>query len=173
MNCSELRDLVAQYSVESIDLIDTRAGCRIELPISEPGGDSIGVIVQELGDGYRVHDGGHIGGLLFQAGPRGGAPSDMRAVRAPPRSADLSEDPESGIAFADTDIGSVAYWAYEIGRVIAVAASIAAPPPDRACAQSAAGDENRSSCDRRDGGLFADAPIGAGSLPAAVSDATS
>ena len=170
MNCSELRDLVAKYSVESIDLVDTRAGCRIELPISEPGGDSICVIVQELGDGYRVHDGGHIGGLLFQAGPRGGAPSDMRAVRALPRSADLSEDPESGIAFVDTDIGSVAYWAYEIGRVIAVAASIA---PSRACAQSAAGDENRSSTDRRGGGLAADARIGAGSLPAAVSDATS
>lgn len=165
-----MRDLVAKYSVESIDLVDTRAGCRIELPISEPGGDSIGVIVQELGDGYRVHGGGHIGGLLFQAGPRGAAPSDMRAVRALLRSADLSEDPESGIAFVDTDIGSVAYWAYEIGRVIAVAASIA---PSRACARSAAGDENRSSCERRDGGLAADAPIGAGSLPAAVSDATS
>ena len=170
MNRSELRDLVAKYSVESIDLVDTRAGCRIELPISEPGGDSIGVIVQELGDGYRVHDGGHIGGLLFQAGPRGAAPSDMRAVRALLRSADLSEDPESGIAFVDTDAASVAYWAYEIGRVIAVAASIA---PSRACAQSAAGDENRSSADRRDGGPAAGARIGAGSLPADMSDATS
>ena len=165
-----MRDLVAKYSVESIDLVDTRAGCRIELPISEPGGDSIGVIVQELGDGYRVHGGGHIGGLLFQAGPRGGAPADMRAVRALPRSADLSEDPESGIAFVDADAASVAYWAYEIGRVIAVAASIA---PARACAQRAAGDENRSSADRRGDDLAADAPIGAGSLPAAVSDATS
>ena len=173
MNCSELRDIVAKYSVESIEHVDTRAGCRIELPISEPGGDSIGVIVQELGDGYRVHDGGHIGGLLFQAGPRGAAPADTRAVRALLRAADLSEDPESGIAFVDTDADSTAYWAYEIGRVIAVAASIA-PSRSPARSQSAAGDEeNRSSADRRDGVLAADAPIGAGSLPAAVSDATS
>lgn len=165
MNCTELRDLVAKYSVESIEYADTRAGCRIELPISEPGGDSIGVIVQELGDGYRVHDGGHIGGLLFQAGPGGASPSDARAVRALLRSADLSEDPESGMAFVDTDAGSVPYWAYEIGRVIAVAASIL---PSRARAQSPTGDDNHSS-----DGLAADAPIGAGNLPAATSGAKS
>ena len=168
MNCTELRDLIAKYSVESIALSDTRAGRRIELPISEPGGDSIGVIVQELGDGYRVHDGGHIGGLLFQAGPLGSSPSVARAVRALIRSADLSEDPESGIAFVDADADSVAYWAYEIGRVIAVAASIA-PSGALACAQSATDDgENRSS-----DVLAADAPIGAGNPPAAMSDAKS
>ena len=168
MNCTELRDLIAKYSVESIELSDTRAGRRIELPISEPGGDSIGVIVQELGDGYRVHDGGHIGGLLFQAGPRGASPSVARAVRALIRSADLSEDPESGVAFADADADSVAYWAYEIGRVIAVAASIA-PSLDHACAQSATDDGENHSSDV----LAADAPIGAGNLPAAMSDAKS
>ena len=167
MNCAELRDLVAKYSVESIEHVDTRAGCRIELPISEPGGDSIGVIVQELGDGYRVHDGGHIGGLLFQAGPRGASPSDARAVRALLRSAGLSEDPESGAAFADADADSVAYWAYEIGRVIAVAASIA-PSPARDFDQRSTGGENRPL-----DGIAADAPIGAGSLPAAGSDAAS
>ena len=168
MNSAELRDLVAKYSVESIEYADTRAGCRIELPISEPGGDSIGVIVQELGDGYRVHDGGHIGGLLFQAGPRGASLSVARAVRALIRSADLSEDPESGIAFVDADAGSVAYWTYEIGRVIAVAASIA-PSGALACAQSGTDDEENHSSDR----LAAGAPIGAGSLPAAMSDAKS
>ena len=168
MNFTELRDLIAKYSVESIALSDTRAGRRIELPISEPGGDSIGVIVQELEGGYRVHDGGHIGGLLFQAGPRGASPSVACAVRALIRSADLSEDPESGVAFADADAESVAYWAYEIGRVIAVAASIA-PPGALACAQGATGDEEIHSSD----GIAPDAPIGAGSLSAAVSDAKS
>ena len=165
MNSSELRDLVAAYSVKAIECADTRAGCRIELPISEPGGDSIGVIVKKLdGGGYRVHDGGHIGGLLFQAGPRGAEPAAVRAVRELLRAADLSEDPESGAAFVDADARSVPYWAYEMGRVIAVAASIA-PSFARARAQSAADDESRPSNDRRGGGISEN---GAENRPAAI-----
>ena len=165
MNPTELRDLVAAYSVSAIECADTRAGCRIELPISEPGGDSIGVIVKKLdGGGYRIHDGGHIGGLLFQAGPQGAPAAAVRAVRELLRAADLSEDPDSGVAFADADARAVPYWAYEIGRVIAVAASIA-PSPALARAQSAADGESRSSNERRGGGVSAN---GAENRPAAV-----
>ena len=156
MNSSELRDLVASYSVKAIESADTRAGCRIELPISEPGGDSIGVVVKKLDGGvYRVHDGGHIGGLLFQASSRGPSPSYACAVRALLRDSDLSEDPETGIAFADVDARAVPYWAYEIGRVIAAAASIA-PLFAQPRAQSAADGETQSSDERRDGDISAE-----------------
>ncbi len=123
MECQELRDLILSDTEMRITHSDTRVGCRIELPILEPSGDSIGVIVAKSSSGYLVHDGGHINGLLFQSAPGAAAKSDLRTVGSLIESAGLMQNRDTGIVCVQTIRESIPYWVYELGRTIAVVAS--------------------------------------------------
>ena len=135
MRPCELLHAIHEETKRRISYTDTRVGCRIELPLLEPSGDSIGVLVRQSSSGYTVHDGGHIGGLLFQSTPDGPSRSDVKTVKAIIQSSGLAEDHDSGIVYVETDFDSIPYWAYEIGRVVSVVASIVPstlPNPDKA-----------------------------------------
>ena len=123
MHCADLHELVLAETQMRMGHVHTRAGCRIELPLLEPSGDSVGVVVRKSGKGYVVDDGGHINGLLFQSTPGVPAASDRRVVQSLIQSSGLTQDPNSGAVFVETKADSIPYWAYELGRVVAVVAS--------------------------------------------------
>ena len=124
MECEYLRQLVTKSMVERLRVTVTRRGCRIELPLLQSSGDAIAVYVEGVGDGLTVHDGGHIYGLLFDAGPAGASPGDSRTVNNLVENCGLVHDRNRGFVFAKTDASSLSYWLFELGRAIAVASSV-------------------------------------------------
>ena len=124
MECEYLRKLVAESMVQRVSATVTRRGCRIELPLLEPSGDAISVYVEGAGDEFTVNDGGHIYGLLFDAGPAGASSSDVRTVNNLVKNCGLIHDRDRGLVFAKTNESSLSYWLFELGRAIAVASSV-------------------------------------------------
>jgi hypothetical protein len=98
--------------------------CRIELPLLEPNGDAISICVEEHDGKFMVHDGGHISGLLFEAGPAGASAPDKRSVETLVKDAGLAIDSNRGVVFGFAEEASLAYWVLEIGRTIAVVSTI-------------------------------------------------
>jgi hypothetical protein len=80
--------------------------------------------VEQEATGYKVHDGGHLQGLLFGAGPSGGSRRDKRAIYSLVNDANLKFDNDSGVVFAHCEDPALVYWMMEIGRTIGVAAAL-------------------------------------------------
>jgi hypothetical protein len=115
---------VRNQVTERIHIQPVGSMCRVELPLLEPSGDAVSVYVEEQDNRLIVHDGGHISGLLFEAGPAGASAADKRTVEAFVKDTGLARDPERGVVFAFAEKASLTYWMFEIGRTIAVASTI-------------------------------------------------
>ncbi|MCH7745899.1 MAG: hypothetical protein IIC84_07500 [Chloroflexi bacterium] len=124
MDCDSLRYKIIEAFENQIITSSTRTGCRVELPLLEPNGDSITIFVENDNDGYIVHEGGHIFGLLFDVGPAGSSTADQRAIKTLVEKCGLEENRERGFIYARANDHSLTYWIMEIGRTVAVAASI-------------------------------------------------
>ena len=127
MECENILEKVRLHAVVRTQSVGTPRGCRISLPLLEPSGDVISVtVVQDGGSSgtYHVTDGGRLSGLLFESGPVGGSAADQRLVRSIADRATLSFDREHGVYYAPADDQSLGYWAFEVGRTIALAASM-------------------------------------------------
>jgi hypothetical protein len=97
---------------------------KISVPLLEPNGDQIYVYVEERGDKIKVHDGGHINGILFGAGPDDAVRNEYRLASEIMANVELKMDSVGGVVFAETEERSLNYWIMEVARTIAVIASV-------------------------------------------------
>ena len=127
MDCEWIVDTVQRYAAGRTTGSEASRGCRISLPLLEPNGDVITIMVvldPEHSDRYYVTDGGRLNGLLFESSPADPTSADRRLVESLRTRASLDFDANSGAAYAIVKAETLGYWAFEIGRVIASAAAV-------------------------------------------------
>ena len=93
---------------------------RVTLPLLEPDGDVLCLYVAEREDGLVIHDGGHIGGLLFGIRRDGPTEHDREVVVKLIDHHGLKRDQERGLVFVETDEGGLRFWLLELGWVVAL-----------------------------------------------------
>ena len=126
MMCESIIEKIRIHAVARIQAIQTTGGCKVMLPIQEPSGDIISVVVErdDGGSRYRVTDGGRINGLLFASGPAGSSAVDRHEVRAVAERASLTFDDDRRNFYVHADDQTLAYWVFEVGRSIATVAGM-------------------------------------------------
>ena len=123
-NCDKLRTIVMSHIIENTRISTHSTGCKVELPLLEANGDSINVYVEPTESRFLVHDGGHINGMLFEAGPAGASQTDRRTIIALLGDLGLAFHSHRGIVFTEVDEQSLGYWVLEVGKAITLAGSM-------------------------------------------------
>ena len=133
MECEDIVQRMRIHTVTRIQSAETPSGCRIRLPLLEPSGDEIGVIVSQGPQPgvYYVSDGGRLNGLLFESSPTKPSAADRELVRSIAKRATLEFDDEKRVYYATAEAKTLGYWAFEVGRTIATVASVIPPPRRR------------------------------------------
>lgn len=124
MDCNQLLQTVTTQFLQRTKVRLAGSTCVVEMPLLEASGDVINIYVEEQGDHLKIHDGGHIAGLLFEAGPAGASATDRRAVHTLVRDSGLSRDAETGVVFAIAERSALVYWMFEIGRTMVTASAM-------------------------------------------------
>ena len=127
MDCEWIVNQVQRYAANRTKGGESYRGCRIDLPLLEPNGDVITIVVEpdpEYPDRYYVTDGGRLNGLLFESSPADPTSADRRLVESLKARATLDSDGNTGAVYAVATAETLGYWAFEIGRVVASAAAV-------------------------------------------------
>jgi len=124
MNCDQILNAITDDFIKGTVISPTEGGCKVALSLLEPSGDAVNIYIEEALTGFMIHDGGHIRGILFQAGPAGASPSDKRAINNLIADTGLKSDSDTGRVFAQADDHNLVYWVMEIARTISVGAAM-------------------------------------------------
>ena len=125
MDCKHLKSIIDRQISEWMEvkphqMVSGDETIRVTLPLLEPDGDVLCLYVAEREGGLLVHDGGHIGGVLY--GMRQGGPTkhDRELVSYLLDQHGLRRDPEKGTVYIETDEDGLRFWLMELGWVVAL-----------------------------------------------------
>lgn len=119
MDCDMVLQAVTDYLKRQTYLVPSKTGCRIVLPFTEPNGDFITITVENNNAGqWKLHDGGHIAGLLFEVGPAGAKSSDYALMKSILKEAGIGFDPNEGNAYVVAELSQIGYWATVLATVM-------------------------------------------------------
>jgi len=124
MNNDQLLLTIREQLIRRTVVSREAAVCKVGLPLLEPSGDVINVYVEQRASRLIVHDGGHIHGLLFEAGLGGASSADKRAISSLATDTGLEIDNDSGLVLAYAEEHTLVYWIMEIARTIGVSATL-------------------------------------------------
>lgn len=132
MNCDQLEHSLIEYLTANTRVLSNEHACRVETPLREVNGDAVNIFVEERDGRLMVHDGGHIAGTFFEAGPAGASAADKRLLDNLVKESSLEVDSNNGIVFAMAETSSLNYWMFEVARTVLIASSaIPAAAPRR------------------------------------------
>lgn len=126
MECEGIVEKVRVHAITRIQSAQTPRGCRVSLPLLEPSGDVISVVVERGPESgvYYVTDGGRLSGLLFESSPTTPSLTDRHLVTDLAERATLQFDDDRRVYYATADSRTLGYWAFEVARTIATVASM-------------------------------------------------
>ena len=125
MNCESLKSIIdRQFSdwmmVKPHKLADGGETCRVTMPLLEPNGDVIDVYLTEKNGRFRVSDGGHISGLLFELSYGKPTQTHWNIVDRQLYHTGMKKDLATGLVYVEADESSLRYWMTELAQLIAV-----------------------------------------------------